>query len=152
MVHILVDRYSPFKYWGWTWRQIASSEDLRTQFVVWMGRERWWQWRIAGRCLTIISRPGRSQGLHYKHLCDWLIHPLVKIYLQRYHTQTVKNGASIHKKNYIDIFSDILNHEGHQNWYIGSIVTASLLNGWILPNGGASSGRVYACSLRSRLV
>ena len=27
-----------------------------------------------------------------------------------------------------------------------------LLNGWILPIGGASSGRVCACSLRSRLV
>ena len=29
---------------------------------------------------------------------------------------------------------------------------AILLNVWILPTGGASSGRVCACSLRSRLV
>ena len=34
----------------------------------------------------------------------------------------------------------------------GSKVTAFLLNWWILPIGGASSGRVCACSLRSRLV
>ena len=64
----------------------------------------------------------------------------------------VKNGASSHKTNYIDIFSDILNPEGHQNRCIGSKVTAILLNGWNLPTGGASSGRVCACSLRSRLV
>ena len=64
----------------------------------------------------------------------------------------VNNGASSHKTNYIDIFSDILNPEGHQNRCIGSKVTAILLNGWNLPTGGASSGRVCACSLRSRLV
>ena len=29
---------------------------------------------------------------------------------------------------------------------------AILLNGWILPTGGASSGGVWACSLRNRLV
>ena len=46
------------------------------------------------------------------------------------------------KQNYIDIFSDILNLEGHLNRCIGSKVTAILLNGWILPTGGAASGRV----------
>ena len=35
---------------------------------------------------------------------------------------------------------------------IGSKVTANLPNGWILPIGGVASGRVFACSLRSRLV
>ena len=50
------------------------------------------------------------------------------------------------------IFSEILNLEGHQNRCIGSKVTAILLNGWILPNAGASSERVCSCSLRSRLV
>ena len=54
--------------------------------------------------------------------------------------------------NYIDIFSEILNLEGHQNCRIGSKVTAILLNGWILPTGGVSSGRVCSCSLRSWLV
>ena len=43
----------------------------------------------------------------------------VKISLRCRHAQTVKNGASSHKANYIDIFSDILNPEGHQNRYIG---------------------------------
>ena len=49
-------------------------------------------------------------------------------------------------------FSEILNLEGHQNCCIGSKVMTILLNGWILPNGGALSWRVFACSLRSRLV
>ena len=56
----------------------------------------------------IISRPGQSQGLLYKHLCDWLSisfsHPLVKISLLRRHAQMVKNGDSSHNTNYIDIF------------------------------------------------
>ena len=42
--------------------------------------------------------------------------------------------------------------EGHQNPICGLIVMAILLMGWILPIGGASSGRVRACSLRSRLI
>ena len=54
----------------------------------------------------------------------------------------VKNGASSHKTNYIDILSEILNLEGHLNRCIGSKVTAILLNGWILPTGGVASGRV----------
>ena len=33
----------------------------------------------------------------------------------------------------------------------GSKVTAILLKGWIWPTGGVASGRVFACSLRSRL-
>jgi hypothetical protein len=45
--------------------------------------------------------------------------PLVKIYLWRRHTQKVKNGASSHKTNYIDIFSEILSLEGHQNGCFG---------------------------------
>ena len=46
----------------------------------------------------------------------------------------------------------ILNPEGHLNRITGSKVKVILLNWWILPIGGASSGRVCACSLRSRLV
>ena len=64
----------------------------------------------------------------------------------------VKNGASSQKTNNFDIFSEILYLEGHQSCWIGSKVTAILLNGWILPPRGASSGRVCADSLRSRLV
>ena len=65
--------------------------------------------------------------------------PLVNIYLRRRHAQTGKHGASSHKTYYIDIFSEILNLEGHQNRCIGSKVTAILMNGWILPTDGVAS-------------
>ena len=64
----------------------------------------------------------------------------------------VEIGASSHKINYIEIFSEILNPEAHQNCYISSNVPAILLNGWILSISGVASGRVCACSYRSRLV
>ena len=51
----------------------------------------------------------------------------MKISLRRRHAQTVKIGASSHKTNYVDIFSEILNLEGHLNRCIGSKVTAILL-------------------------
>ena len=38
------------------------------------------------------------------------------------------------------MIKNFLNPEGHQNPISGSEVTAILLNGWILPIGGASSG------------
>ena len=41
----------------------------------------------------------------------------------------VKNGDSSHKTKYIDVLSEILNPEGHQNCCICSNVTAILLNG-----------------------
>ena len=40
----------------------------------------------------------------------------------RSNAQTIKNGTSSHKKNYIDI-CQIVNLEGHQNCCIGSKVT-----------------------------
>ena len=46
----------------------------------------------------------------------------------------VRNGVSSH----IDMFSEILNPEGHQNCCISSKVMAILLNGWILPTGGVA--------------
>ena len=76
----------------------------------------------------------------------------VKISLRRRHALTIADGAFSRKKDYVTIFEEILNPEGHQNRNTGSKVTAILLNGWILPIGGASSGRVCSCSLRSRLV
>ena len=72
--------------------------------------------------------------------------PLVKISLRRRQAQTVQNGASSHKTNkqanFIDIFSENLNLESHQNRCIGSKVTAILLNEWILPTGGVALGMV----------
>ena len=47
---------------------------------------------------------------------------------------------------------NIRNLEGHLNRFVGSKVTAILVNGGILPSGGVALGRVCACSLRSRLV
>ena len=35
------------------------------------------------------------------------------ISLRRRHAQTVKNGASSHKTNYIKKISEIINHQGH---------------------------------------
>ena len=48
----------------------------------------------------------------------------------------VEDGAFSHKIDYVTIFLEILNLEGHQNHVTGSRVTAILLNGWILPIGG----------------
>ena len=76
----------------------------------------------------------------------------MKISLRRRHALTIADGAFSHKIDYVTIFKDILNPEGHPNRITGSKVTAIFLNGWILPIGGASSGRVCPCSLRSRLV
>ena len=76
----------------------------------------------------------------------------MKISSRRRHALTVEDGAFRHKKDYVTIFKEILNPKEHPNRITGSKVTAILLNGWILPIGGASSGRVCSCSLRSRLV
>ena len=51
----------------------------------------------------------------------------------------VEDGAFSHKIDYVTIFLEILNLEGHQNRNTGSRVTAILLNVWILPIGGASA-------------
>jgi hypothetical protein len=63
---------------------------------------------------------------------------ILKKSLRRRHAQTVKNVASSHKTNYIDI----LNLDGHLNCCIGLKVKAILLNWWILPTGGVALGRV----------
>ena len=68
----------------------------------------------------------------------------MKISLRRRHAQTGKNGASSHQTNYIEIFSEIVNLEGHQNHCVASKVTAVLLNELILRTGGVALGRVCA--------
>ena len=68
------------------------------------------------------------------------------------HALTVADGAFSHKTDYVTILKEILNPEGHLNRITVSKVMSIFLNGWILPIGGASSGRVCACSLRGRLV
>ena len=51
----------------------------------------------------------------------------------------VTDCAFNHKIEYVAIFEDIINLEGHLSRITGSRVTAILLNGWILPTGGASA-------------
>ena len=68
--------------------------------------------------------------------------------LLRRHAQTVIDSTSSYKIYYVIVIKNYLNPEGHQNAMSGSKVTAILLK----PIGGASLGRVCACSLRSRLV
>ena len=74
-----------------------------------------------------------------------------KIFTSR-HALVLKDGAFRHTIDYVSIFEETLNLEGHLNRFIGSKVTAILVNRGILPNGGVAEGRVCACSLRSRLV
>ena len=57
----------------------------------------------------------------------------MKISLRRRYALMVEDGAFGH-----NLFREILNLEGHPNRTTGSRVTAVLLNGLILPIGGAS--------------
>ena len=75
--------------------------------------------------------------------------------LRHRHAPMVGNGALSHKIDYITIFWEILNLEGHQNCITGSRVTAILLNGWIFPigqSGEASRWRVCYQRGLTRLV
>ena len=51
----------------------------------------------------------------------------------------VKDGSFSHKIDYVTIFKEILNLEGHSNRITGSKVAVILLNGWILPIVGVSA-------------
>ena len=72
--------------------------------------------------ITVFNRPG-----------------VVKISLRRRHALMIGDGAFSHKIDYVTIFKEILNPEGHPNCITGSRVTAIFLNGWILPISGASA-------------
>ena len=66
----------------------------------------------------------------------------LKISLRRRQAKTVRDGTSSHKIHSVTKFKMILNFKEHQNRMIGLKVTASLLNRWILPNGGVVSDSV----------
>ena len=51
----------------------------------------------------------------------------------------MEDGAFSHKIDYLTIFLEILNLEGHPNRITGSRDMAILMNWWILPIGGASA-------------
>ena len=78
--------------------------------------------------------------------------PLVPAALRRRHAQTVRDSSYSYKIDNVIVIKNFLNSEGHQNCIRGSKVMTILLKGWILPISKVASGRVCACSLRSRLV
>ena len=55
----------------------------------------------------------------------------------------VKDGAFSYKIGSVTLFQEILNPEGHQNRITGSKVTATFLNGGILPVGGIAAGLLF---------
>ena len=61
----------------------------------------------------------------------------MEISLRRRHALIVEDGAFSHKIDYVTIFRKILSLEGHPNRITDSRNTAILLNGRILPIGGA---------------
>ena len=70
-------------------------------------------WKSSWEPFYIISRPGRIQGLLYKHLRHWLVHSLiessfVKILFQCRHVQIVWDGAFSHKIDDICFFYFLL--------------------------------------------
>ena len=81
-----------------------------------------------------------------------LSNPFPPTALRRRQAETVKDGSSGYKIDYVVVIKHFLNLEGHQNPMSTSKVTAILLKGFIWPIGGVASGRVCACNLRSRLV
>ena len=99
-------------------------------------------WAALCNLAMFLSRPGQSQGLHYKHLCYWLFDWFMQspTALRRRYAQTVRNRSFSYKIDYV-----IGIHQCS-----GSKGTAILMKGLILPVGGVASGRVCACSLRSQ--
>ena len=64
----------------------------------------------------------------------------------------VEDGSLSHKIDYVPIFQKNLNLEEHLNRFTASKVMAIFVNGGVISRGDVASGRVCACSLRSRLV
>ena len=76
-----------------------------------------------------LADPGKARGCSTNtSVIHSLSNGLWKYLYGAVTPKRLKKGASSHKTNYIDIFSEILNPEGHQNHWIGSKVTAILLN------------------------
>ena len=97
--------------------------------------------------LGFQADPGKARGCSTNtyviiSLIDSLTHPLVKIPLRHRHALMVEDGAFCHKTDYVPYLNPNLNLKGHLNCFIGSKVTAILVNGKILPRGGVASGRV----------
>ena len=103
---------------------------------------------------SIISRPWQNQGLLYKHL-RYSLSKRSGSLSQLYGAATPKVleiGLPVIKKKYVVRIKNFLNPKGRKNPISGLKVMAILLKGLILPIDGVASGRVCACSLRSRLL
>ena len=88
-----------------------------------------------------FSRPGRSQGCSTN---TFVINSLIQ--------STAWRWCFSHKIDYVTLFKETLNLEGHLNRITGSKDTAILLNGWICLLVELQRWRVCVCSLRSSLV
>ena len=102
-------------------------------------------------------RPGRSQGLLYKHLCYQLINSFIDSFindpfpptaLRRRHAQTVRDSSSSYKTDYVFVIKNCPNPKGHQDCISGSKVRALLLKRWILPIMGVALGRVNTLKMQ----
>ena len=95
-----------------------------------------------------LADPGEVRGCSTNtFVINSFSDPLVKISLRCRHAQTVQNGASSHKTNYIDIFSEILNLKGY--WF----KRYGYFSEWVdFAYWWSCIGKGLPCSLRSRLV
>ena len=79
----------------------------------------------------MFSRPGQSQGMLDKLLCNYLINSVTYAFpltaLRRRHGQTVKVSSFCYKIDYVIGMKVFLNPEEHQNCISGLKVTAILL-------------------------
>ena len=87
-----------------------------------------------------LADPGEARGCSTNSLVIKSVsQPFPPTALRRRHAQTVRDGSSSCKIDYVIVIENCLNPEGHQNPINGSRFTAILLKGWILPIGGASA-------------
>ena len=93
---------------------------------------------------ALLADPGKPRGCSTNtSVINWLIKsesdPLVKISLRRRHSLMVEYGAFSHKIDQVTFFGGDLKSRRASKSNTGSRVTTILLNGWILPTGGASA-------------
>ena len=93
----------------------------------------------------LLADPGKARGCSTNSLAiNSVRQPFPPTALRRCHAQTVRDNSSSYKIDYVIVIKKFLNLKGHQNFITGSKVTVILVNGWILPVGGDTSGRVCA--------
>ena len=95
---------------------------------------------------TLLADPGKAGGCSTTtSVINSFIHLLILKFSESLwgsHAFMVEDRAFSHKIDYVPISKENLNRAGHLNHFIGSKVTAILVNGGILPMGGVASGKV----------